>query len=268
MLLGSEEKSIQHPQSGVQHASLGLLPIPRSPPFRTMPPASPITGLPELLEQVHSRLLPELRIHGPDPHDPVQVQSLPAPWRTLGCGNYAAVLHHPHHPELVVKVYGPGRPGLEQEAEVYRRIGSHRAFSQCFHVGDGYLVLRRLHGTTLYDCLRRGIPIPAQVIADVDAALAHAMARGLHAHDVHGRNVMHHQGRGLIVDISDFLNPEPCRAWNDLRLAYRTVYRPLIAPLRLRIPGAVLDGVRRSYRLVRRLRRSIALRTVTVKPPS
>jgi hypothetical protein len=221
-----------------------------------MPPAPPIPGLSELLERIHSQLLPELRIHCPDPHDPVQVQSLPEPWRTLGCGNYAAVLLHPQHPELVVKVYGPGRPGLEQEAEVYRRIGSHPAFSQCFHVGDGYLVLRRLHGTTLYDCLREGIAIPERVMADVEEALAHATARGLHAHDVHGRNVMHHQGRGLIVDISDFLNPEPCRAWGDLGLAYRTIYRPLIAPLRLRSPGAVLDGVRRGYRLVRRLRGS------------
>jgi hypothetical protein len=66
---------------------------------------------------------------------------------------------------------------------------------------------------------------------------------------------MHHQGRGLIVDISDFLNPEPCRAWSDLRWAYRTIYRPLSAPLRLRVPGAVLNGVRRGYRLIRRLRR-------------
>jgi hypothetical protein len=227
-----------------------------------MPQAASIDALPDLLERIHSQLLPALRIHCPDPHDPVQVLKLPPPWRTVGCGNYAAVLHHPHHPELVVKVYGPGRPGLEQEAAVYRRIGPHPSFSSCFHVGDGYLVLRRLHGTTLYDCLRQGIPIPAQVIADVDAALAYATARGLHPHDVHGRNVMHHQGRGLIVDISDFLNPEPCRAWRDVRLAYRMVYRPLIAPLRLRIPGVVLDGVRRGYRLVRRLRR----RTVSIQP--
>lgn len=217
-----------------------------------MAPAPP---LPELLECILSQLLPGLRIHCSDPHDPVRVLSLPHPWRRLGCGNYAAVLQHPHHPELVVKVYGPGRPGLEQEAEVYRRIGSHPAFSQCFHVGDGYLVLRRLHGTTLYDCLRQGIPIPPRVIADVDGALAYATGRGLHAHDVHGRNVMLHRGRGLIVDISDFLNPEPCRAWRDLRWAYRTVYRPLIAPLRLRVPGAVLDGVRRGYRQLRRLRK-------------
>jgi hypothetical protein len=219
-----------------------------------MPPAAPIPGLPELLEHIHNQLLPELRILCPVPHDPVQVQSLPRPWRQLGCGNYAAVLHHPQHPGLVVKVYGPGRPGLDQEAEVYRRIGSHPAFSQCFHVGDGFLVLRRLHGTTLYDCLRQGIPIPPQVMADVDAALAYAVARGLHGHDVHGRNVMLHQGRGLVVDISDFLNPEPCRAWPDLRWAYRTIYRPLIAPLGLRVPGGLLDGVRRGYRLVRQHR--------------
>lgn len=208
-------------------------------------------GLPDLLHHIHSGLLPELRIHCPDPHDPVQVLELPRPWHLLGCGNYAAVLHHPLHPDRVVKVYGPGRPGLEQEAEVYRRIGSHPAFSRCFHAGEGYLVLRRLHGTTLYDCLRQGIVIPPRVIADVDAALAYAVARGLYAHDVHGRNVMLYQGRGRIVDISDFLNPEPCRAWADLRWAYRTIYRPLIAPLRLRVPGKLLDGVRRGYRLVR-----------------
>jgi hypothetical protein len=214
-------------------------------------------GLPPLLERSHTQQLPELRNHCPDPHDPVRVVPLPHPWRTLGCGNYASVLQHPHHPDLVVKVYGPGRPGLEQEAEVYRLIGTKPAFSQCFHTGAGFLVLRRLHGTTLYDCLRRGIPIPRQVIHDVDAALAYAVARGLHGHDVHGRNVMLHKGRGLIVDVSDFLNPEPCRAWQDLRWAYHTLYEPLIALLGLRAPGPVLDGLRRSYRLWRRLRKTV-----------
>lgn len=226
-----------------------------------MATASPPPDLPQLLERIHGQLLPGLCIQCPDPHDPVRVVRLPSPWHTLGCGNYAAVLHHPHHPGLVVKVYGPGRPGLDQEAEVYRRIGCHRAFSECFHADSGFLVLRRLHGTTLYDCLRQGIPIPVQVIDDVDAALAYAVARGLHGHDVHGRNVMLHEGRGLIVDISDFLNPEPCRAWQDLRWAYQTLYLPLIAPTGMRAPGAALDTVRRSYRLWRTLRRTVAAAT-------
>lgn len=66
--------------------------------------------------------------------------------------------------------------------------------------------------------------------------------------------VVLHRGRGLIVDISAFLNPEPCRAWQDLRWAYHVLYLPLIAPLGLRVPPPLLDGVRRGYRLVRRLR--------------
>ena len=223
-----------------------------------MPEPCSVHGLPELVEQVDTQLLPQLQIRSPDPHDPVRVLAKPEPWQTLGCGNYAAVLHHPRHPALVVKVYAPGRGGLEQEAAVYRRIGIHPAFSQCFHVGEGYLVLRRLHGITLYDCLRQGIPIPARAMDDIDAALAYAIARGLHGHDVHGRNVMLHRGRGLIVDISDFLNPEPCRAWQDLRWAYRTLYQPLIAPLGLRVPGVLLDGVRLGYRQFRRLRGLVA----------
>jgi hypothetical protein len=150
-------------------------------------------------------------------------------------------------------VYAPGRPGLEQEAEVYQRIGCHPAFSQCFHVHDRYLVLRRLRGVTLWDCLRRGLRIPLQAIHDIDAGLVHAVSRGLHGHDMHGRNLMVHRGRGLIVDISDFLNPEPCRAWQDLRWAYHWLYRPWIAPLGLRAPGPRLDGLRKGYRQYRRL---------------
>ena len=234
---------------GAQHDQ-----IEPQPQLAPRPQLAPQPQLAPLLERIHHQLLPDLRLESVHPHDPVRVLQLPQPWRILGCGNYAAVLHHPAHPELVVKVYAPGRPGLAEEAEVYRRIGHHPAYSQCFHVSASFLVLRRLHGLTLYDCLRQGVLIPAEAIDDVDQALAYARTRGLHGHDVHGRNVMLHNGRGLIVDISDFLNPEPCTAWRDVRLAYVLLYRPLIAPLRLRAPARLLNGVRRGYRLYRRLR--------------
>ncbi len=207
-----------------------------------------------LVELVEAELLPQLVIRSPHPHDPVVVEQLPAPWRILGSGNYAAVLHHPRHSELVVKVYAPGRPGLTREAEVYRRIGTHPAFSVCHHVGQGYLVLQRLQGTTLYDCVREGVPIPLQLVRDIDAAIAYAESRGLQGHDVHGRNVLLHRGRGRIVDISDFLNPHRCDAWRDLRRAYHLLYRPVIAPLRLRVPTPLLERLRRGYRLYRHLR--------------
>lgn len=208
----------------------------------------------ELLQRIETELVPQLRLRSLAPHDPVVVERLPAPWQRLGAGNYAAVFLHPHFPEQVVKIYAPGRPGLEQEAEVYRRIGRHPSFSECHHVGHRYLVLRRLRGMTLYDCFRMGIRIPVQVMEDVDRALAYAKQRGLHGHDVHGRNVMMHEGRGLVVDISDFLNSSPCAAWRDLKWAYYHLYRPIIMPLRLRFPARLLNLLRRSYSRYRRLR--------------
>lgn len=202
-----------------------------------------------LIESVHQELLPRLRIESVDPHNPVEVRHVPKPWRLLGAGNYAAVVYHPNYPDQVVKIYAPGRPGFFEEVEVYRRLGSHPAFSKCLYAGDGFLVLKRLYGVTLYDCMHQGLRIPKQVIRDIDQALDYARGRGLHPHDVHGRNVMMQEGRGLVVDVSDFLQEETCSKWNDLKKGYYWLYRPLLSPLRLRVPYFVLDVVRRSYRL-------------------
>lgn len=208
---------------------------------------------PGLAALVERELLPGLELESRNPKHPVVARRVPPPWRLLGAGNYAAVLAHPGHPELVVKVYAPGRPGLAAEVEVYRRLGDHPAYSRCLHAGEGYLVLRRLEGVTLWDAVRRGIPIPGRVIRDVDEALDHARSRGLRPHDVHGRNVMMHDGRGLVVDVSDFLKEEECARWRDLKRAYRLLYRPLLRPLRVRVPLALLNGVRRAHRRLRRL---------------
>lgn len=202
---------------------------------------------------VRRELLPALKIESVRPHDPVVIRHAPTPWRVVGRGNYAVVLCHPGFPEMVVKVYAPGRPGMAEEREVYRRLGKHPAYSECMHAEDGFLVLRRLEGTTLYDALHSGVPIPEQVIRDVDQALDHARSRGLHPHDVHGRNVMIHEGRGLVVDVSDFLTEGEGSKWQDVKTAYYRLYRPLILPLRLRVPCTVLDLVRKGYRLFRRL---------------
>ena len=226
----------------------------REPRDEPRAPPAPAPPLDDLVERVTSELLPTLRLESVDPRDPVMPRHVPPPWRVLGAGNYAAVLAHPHHPAHVVKVYAPGRPGLDAEAEVYARLGRHPAYSACAHVGGGFLVLERLHGVTLYDAVHRGLPIAERVIRDIDEALEHARRRGLHPHDVHGRNVMMHDGRGLVVDVSDFLEREDCSKWRDLRRAYHRVYRPLLMPLRLRVPYAALDLVRAGYRLWRRVR--------------
>lgn len=209
--------------------------------------------LSDLTACIHQSLLPALQLESIDPHNPVVVHRVPSPWICLGAGNYAAVFAHPDYPDQVVKVYAPGRPGLDDEVEVYRRLGDHPAFSCCYFSGANFLVMKRLSGVTLYDCLYRGIAIPPQVIRDIDAALDYVQQRGLFPHDVHGRNIMQDRGRGVVVDVSDFLKVAPCRAWQDVKWAYWWVYRPVFLPLRLRIPYFLLDWVRSGYRLFRRL---------------
>jgi len=59
---------------------------------------------------------------------------------------------------------------------------------------------------------------------------------------MHGRKLMLHRGRGLIMDISDFLNPAPCRALLEPRWAYQWIYRPVIAPKGMRAPAPLLNG--------------------------
>lgn len=204
----------------------------------------------QLVGSIQFELLPKLRIKSVNPHDPIEVGYIPTPWKLVGTGNYAAVFYHPSHPHLVVKIYAPGRPGFEEEVEVYRRLGSHPAFSECFYAKDGFLVLKRLYGITLYDCMNLGIPIPRKVIQDIDRALDYARNRGLYPHDIHGRNVMMQEGRGLVVDISDFLQEEKCSKWENLKRAYYLLYRPFISPFRLKVPYSVLDVVRKSYRLI------------------
>ncbi|ASC71855.1 hypothetical protein XM38_028090 [Halomicronema hongdechloris C2206] len=66
---------------------------------------------------------------------------------------------------------------------------------------------------------------------------------------------MMQNGRGLVVDVSDFLHEEACSAWRDLKRAYYWLYLPVLSRVRLRVPYWMLDVVRVSYRLWRRLPR-------------
>lgn len=207
-----------------------------------------------LVPLIENELLPGLTLATPRLHDPVVPLRVPEPWRVIGTGNYAAVLLHPSVPDCVVKVYAEEREGIDNEIAVYGKLGRHPAFSECFHgnAGKRYLVLKRLTGVTLYDCLKRGIRIEERVIRDVDDALLYARACGLNPHDVHGKNVIQHEGRGYVVDVSDFLDEEPCSMWPDLKRAYEKLYKPLLLRRPFPLPPYALTLVRKGYRLLRK----------------
>ncbi|MCI3926901.1 serine/threonine protein kinase [Paenibacillus sp. TRM 82003] len=212
------------------------------------------------IERVYEELLPNFKVESVDPHDPVVVTRLPVPWKLLGRGNYAAVVVHPEHPDRVVKVYAPGREGWEEEVEVYRRLGNHPAYSECLHADEDVrlLILRRLYGKTLYECVLKGIRIPKAAIDDVDRALEYARDRGLNPHDVHGKNVMlTNEGRGVVVDVSDFLQPDRCNMWRDMKRAYYRIYLPFLHDRPVAIPDSLMNGVRKGYRMLRKGRKRL-----------
>ncbi|MBC2582519.1 serine/threonine protein kinase [Clostridium sp. DJ247] len=213
-----------------------------------------------LVYKVEEQLLKHISVKSITPYNPVKVDSIPTPWILLGTGNYAAVLYHPDFEDLVVKIYAEGRSGIQEEIHVYRKLGHHPAYSQCFHHGENYLILKRLKGNTLYDCLRKGITIKEKVIIDVDKALEYAVKQGLHPHDVHVKNVMVIEGRGVIADVSDFLKQGDCSIWEDLKNVYYKVYRKYLYKLAIPIPYIILELIRKGYRLYKTVKRFLAQR--------
>lgn len=212
-----------------------------------------MSSLSILIDLVDKKLLPNLDIESLNPYDPIVVNNLPKPWKLLGVGNYAAGIVHPDFSEYVIKIYAPGRPGIEDEIEVYKKMGTHPSFSKCYHYTDKYLILKRFYGKTLYNCIKTGVQIPKSVIKDIDKALEYAKSIGLNPNDVHAKNVMIVDGKGVVVDISDFNKPKNCTLWRDFKKAYYKIYLPFFYKKHPPVPNLLLEIIRKSYRTFRRL---------------
>ncbi|WP_459481960.1 serine/threonine protein kinase [Clostridium saccharoperbutylacetonicum] len=206
-----------------------------------------------LINYIDNDLLSNISIKSVRNSEPIQVKYIPVPWILLGVGNYAVVLMHPDFPKYAIKIYAVGRPGIEEEIKVYGIIKEHPAFSKCFYYTDNYLILKRLKGKTLYSCIKEGIQIPERIIKDIDEGLKYARSLGLNPHDVHAKNVMIVNNRGVVADISDFTKIDDCRHWKDFKKAYYKIYIPFIYKFHPAIPEVCLDSIRRWYRLFRKI---------------
>lgn len=206
---------------------------------------------------IDKKLRTDINIQSINSEDPVVVEHVPDSWSLLGCGNYAAVFTHKDFEDYVVKIYAKGRPGLKEEIEVYKAIGDHPAYSALVYYTDEYLILKRIRGITLYNCFKLGIKIPVKIIKDIDEALEYARKRGLHPHDVHVKNIMMMDNRGVVVDISDFKHKEYCYLWDDFKKAYYKYYLPFFYRCTIPIPDSILNFIRKSYRAYKKLKKRI-----------
>jgi hypothetical protein len=212
---------------------------------RPSAPAVPVALAPE--PAAVDVLLRQIRIRASARNDPVAVDSLPAPLRLLGGGTDAIVVQHPGLPERAFKVYAPETVGcLADEYEAYGRLAGSGYFAACLGRGDFYLVLSYEPGPTLYECLVQGIPVPEQVMADVEAARRYARRVGLHPKDIHLKNVLLQGNRARILDVSKYVAPgDEDRVWDHLAEGYRRFY-PVIRGRR--IPVWVIEMVKRRYK--------------------
>lgn len=191
-------------------------------------------------------LLRAIRIRASASNEPIVIEHLPAPLRLLGIGTDAIAVQHPGLPERAFKVYAPETIGcLTDEYEAYRHLAGSPYFAACLGHGAFYLVLSYEAGPTLYECLVQGIPVPAQVMADVEAARDYARQVGLHPKDIHLKNVLLQGDRARILDVSKYVAPgDEDRVWDHLAEGYRRFY-PLIRGRR--IPVWMIQMVKRRY---------------------
>ncbi|KKI90199.1 hypothetical protein WQ54_19615 [Bacillus sp. SA1-12] len=198
---------------------------------------------------IKNELIKNVKIISKDPYDPVYVTNIPNGWKIIGKGNFAAVFTHFSLDGRVVKVYAENRYGIKEEILAYKKLGNLTAFSKLFEYGDRYLVLKRLNGITLYQALIEGVYIPHSVIEDVDKAIEDAKQLGLNPTDIHGKNVMMKDGKGFIVDVSDFLKPYNCPKWKHFKRFYYFLYLPLFKIMNIPIPYWFLEIIRKGYQL-------------------
>lgn len=169
------------------------------------------------IEETHFQIMPNNQL--------VQIEFIPDEYTTIGIGTDAVLLQHPLTPRYVYKVFSPQNiDKMINEYDAYQRLGISPFFSRCFHKGTRFLALNYEEGPTLYECLLKGIPIPEQVILDVENACHYARQRNLNPRDIHLKNIILQNGRAKLIDISEYVHPGDDLRWLHLTEGYRRFY--------------------------------------------
>ncbi len=165
--------------------------------------------------------------------------------KCIGVGTDAAVFRFVHMPHYAFKVFSHDKlRTLEIETEVYLKIGHSEFFPKYYGRGFNFLVISYEKGVTLYDCLLKGIHIPKQVILDVDNARNYILKLGLNPRDIHLKNILLHEGRAKLLDVSEYMKQgNDCR-WEYLKEGYFEHYHLIDGKA---IPHWIIETVRKWY---------------------
>ncbi|MGD6965829.1 serine/threonine protein kinase [Rossellomorea vietnamensis] len=170
--------------------------------------------------------LNKLEVTANPDNDPVSIDGESEGLLLIGTGTDAAVFRSELFPHLAFKVYAQEKIDKKSiEEHVYNHLGSSPYFSRKIGSGENFLVLSFEEGTTLFDCLLRGIFIPSSVIDEVEEARSHIRSCGLNPRDMHLKNILLQHGKVKIIDVSEYILPGNDQRWEYLKKGYQQYYR-------------------------------------------
>ncbi|MDF2815107.1 MAG: hypothetical protein K0Q81_1307 [Paenibacillus sp.] len=175
----------------------------------------------------------------------VTIESTSEELSCIGIGTDAAVFHYAPTPEYAYKIYtDQSLTKKDVEEEVYRLLEGSPYFPRFYGKGDSFIVISYEKGLTLYDCILQGVPVPEQVMQDVEVAREYVRSKGLNPRDIHLKNVLLQDGRGKVIDVSEYVQPGNDNRWEHLVWAYNHFY-PLLSGKQ--IPSWMLEAIKQSY---------------------
>lgn len=163
----------------------------------------------------------------------------------IGVGTDAAVFRFLDAPNFAFKVFSNDKlEKLSKEIEVYLRLGHSEFFPVYYGRGSNFLVISFEEGITLYDCLLKGIHIPNKVILDIDQAIDYVLSRELNPRDIHLKNILLHEGRAKLLDVSEYMKPGNDKRWEYLKEGYKEYYHLFDGKA---LPFWIIETVRKWY---------------------
>lgn len=150
--------------------------------------------------------------------------------------------------DKAMKVFFPLYSDLaREETNIYQSLQDLPSFPTIYDKGINYFVMDYIDGQTLFSCISSGVEIEEEHIREVDQALEHAANRGLNPSDIHLRNILlTKKGDIKIIDVARFRQTKSCRQWNDLKIAYHTIYRKRFFPKKL--PAFIMNTIAALYK--------------------
>jgi predicted Ser/Thr protein kinase len=167
--------------------------------------------------------------------------------KLVGTGRSAFVFRI-NNSSKAIKVFFPNYTYIaKEEADIYIALHDISYFPTVYDSGLNYIVMDYIEGRTLFECVNQGIPITAEHINEIDAALLLASNRGLNPSDIHLRNIFITSSNDIkLIDVARFRQTKDCTQWSDLKSAYVLYYKKRYFPKK--IPAPVMNTVAFFYK--------------------